>query len=91
MATNRTLVDKVLDEMPPLEVSAKSMFGEYSLDLWRKNFALNLWQHSVHQGHRAGREARRARSHGSFVPRSETGVQDLVGQTPRSPLAGSTG
>jgi len=42
MATMRTLVDRVLDEMPPLEVSAKSMFGEYGLYHRGKNFALIL-------------------------------------------------
>lgn len=31
MAMERTFVDKVLDQMLPLEVSAKSMFGEYGL------------------------------------------------------------
>ena len=40
MATKRTMVDKVLDEMSPLEVSAKSMFGEYGLYHRGRNFAL---------------------------------------------------
>ena len=40
MATTRATVDKVLDEMLPLDVSAKSMFGEYGLYHRGKNFAL---------------------------------------------------
>ena len=34
------MVDKVLGEMLPLEVGAKSMFGEYGLYHRGKNFAL---------------------------------------------------
>jgi TfoX/Sxy family transcriptional regulator of competence genes len=40
MATERATVDRILDEMLPLEVSAKSMFGEYGLYHRGKNFAL---------------------------------------------------
>jgi TfoX/Sxy family transcriptional regulator of competence genes len=40
MTTKLALVDKVLDEMLPLEVAAKSMFGEYGLYHRGKNFAL---------------------------------------------------
>ena len=40
MATERAPVEKVLDEMLPLEVSAKSMFGEYGFYHRGKNFAL---------------------------------------------------
>jgi TfoX/Sxy family transcriptional regulator of competence genes len=40
VATDKTFVDKVLDEMLPLEVNAKPMFGEYGLYHRAKNFAL---------------------------------------------------
>ncbi len=40
MSTDKAFVDKVLIEMLPLEVSAKSMFGEFGLYHRAKNFAL---------------------------------------------------
>jgi len=40
MATNRATIDTILDRMLPLEVTAKAMFGEYSLYLHGINFAL---------------------------------------------------
>jgi TfoX/Sxy family transcriptional regulator of competence genes len=40
MASNAAFVEKVLDQMLPLEVTARGMFGGYGLYFKGKNFAL---------------------------------------------------
>lgn len=40
MATDKTFITTVLEKLPPLEISAKPMFGEYELYDQGKNFAL---------------------------------------------------
>ena len=40
MATDPKFINKIVDKMFPLEISAKAMFGEYGLYFEGKNFAL---------------------------------------------------
>ncbi len=40
MATDATFIERLLDRMVPLEVTARPMFGEYGLYHGGKNFAL---------------------------------------------------
>lgn len=40
MATDRHFIDKVIEKLLPLEITAKPMFGEYGLYYQGKNFAL---------------------------------------------------
>jgi TfoX/Sxy family transcriptional regulator of competence genes len=40
VATDPKFIDKIVDKMFPLEISAKAMFGEYGLYFEGKNFAL---------------------------------------------------
>lgn len=40
MATDKKFIDRVLEKLQPLEITAKPMFGEYGLYYQGKNFAL---------------------------------------------------
>jgi len=40
VATDKKFIDTVIEELGPLEVTAKPMFGEYGLYFLGKNFAL---------------------------------------------------
>jgi len=40
MATDKKFIETVLDKLAPLEITAKAMFGEYSLYYQGKNFGV---------------------------------------------------
>jgi TfoX/Sxy family transcriptional regulator of competence genes len=40
VATDKIFIERILEQMRPLEVAAKPMFGEYGLYFMGKNFAL---------------------------------------------------
>ncbi len=40
MATDKAFIEKVIEKLEPLEITAKPMFGEYGLYHAGKNFAL---------------------------------------------------